>query len=315
MLTGAGIGVILVQTREPHRTQDVLRKIAQAKQRPFKVWDTVHGWRQFKDDPKKDPDVTPAPDAYKALLHITDDSHNWDDAFCVMHYTHWAMPKVPGLIQCLKHYVRFFADKQTRLVLLVPEGFSPPPELQNDLTVMDFPLPSNEEIEESLENIIESGLPEGQSSSTIFTKEEVTALVSNAAGMTELEAENSFGRAIIANKDKWPSDITFEDFNKVLLECKTDVVKRSELLELIGTVSFDEVEGMDLFKSYIEHRKLAFTKEARDFGVDVPKGIMTIGPPGTGKSLGAKATAHCLGLPLIKFDVSKVFAGIVGESE
>jgi len=59
----------------------------------------------------------------------------------------------------------------------------------------------------------------------------------------------------------------------------------------------------------------SFTDEAMEFGITPPRGITLVGPPGTGKSLVAKATAHMLGLPLIRFDVSRIFQSLVGSSE
>jgi SpoVK/Ycf46/Vps4 family AAA+-type ATPase len=40
-----------------------------------------------------------------------------------------------------------------------------------------------------------------------------------------------------------------------------------------------------------------------------------VGPQGTGKSLTAKAIAHSWGMPLLRLDVGRLFAGLVGASE
>ena len=287
VLVRAGVGVVMVHTREPHRTHDVLREYAFSVQKSFKVWDAVYGWRHYPDNPAEKITVDKILDVYAAMKRIADLDNNgeaeWsgdDDngGVFVMHYPHWTMGKHPGIIQCLKHYVRAFATTKQRLVLLVPEGFTPPLELQNDITIMDFPLPSPGELREALVKIIGDGLADGYSGD-VFAEEEVDTLVSNAQGMTKLESENAFSEAIITNADTWP-DTPFVDFNRVLLECKTDVVKRSEVLELMEAANFDEVGGLDLFKEYVSQRTRAFTEEAREFGVDVPKGVMLIGPPG-----------------------------------
>jgi SpoVK/Ycf46/Vps4 family AAA+-type ATPase len=75
------------------------------------------------------------------------------------------------------------------------------------------------------------------------------------------------------------------------------------------------VGGLAALKDWITMRRECFSQEAQEAGVDTPKGMALIGPPGTGKSLVAKAVAHSLGLPLIKFDVSRVFNSLVGSSE
>ena len=51
------------------------------------------------------------------------------------------------------------------------------------------------------------------------------------------------------------------------------------------------------------------------FGLPLPRGVLLIGPQGTGKSLTAKAIAHSWSMPLLRLDVGRLFAGLVGASE
>lgn len=54
---------------------------------------------------------------------------------------------------------------------------------------------------------------------------------------------------------------------------------------------------------------------AKEFEVDLPKGILVVGMPGCGKSLTAKACASVFGLQLIRFDIGRLLGKYVGESE
>jgi len=60
---------------------------------------------------------------------------------------------------------------------------------------------------------------------------------------------------------------------------------------------------------------VAFTDEARAFGLPAPKGILMLGVQGCGKSLSAKAVSCLWQLPLLRFDMGRMFGSLVGSSE
>ena len=62
-------------------------------------------------------------------------------------------------------------------------------------------------------------------------------------------------------------------------------------------------------------RKGAFSEKAENYGLPSPKGLLIGGIQGTGKSITVKAIANDWKLPLLRLDVGRLFAGIVGESE
>ncbi|MEO1742626.1 MAG: AAA family ATPase, partial [Cyanobacteria bacterium J06629_9] len=57
------------------------------------------------------------------------------------------------------------------------------------------------------------------------------------------------------------------------------------------------------------------SEQARQYGLPHPRGLLLVGIQGTGKSLTAKAISHHWHLPLLRLDVGRLFAGLVGESE
>ena len=103
---------------------------------------------------------------------------------------------------------------------------------------------------------------------------------------------------------------------KLLSQLKTQHILENSSLELLDTnVHMNIVGGMDTFKNWIKERETAFSKEAQDFGVESPKGVMLVGIQGCGKTLMSRAIASLWGLPLIRFDVAKVFSKTIGSSE
>lgn len=97
-------------------------------------------------------------------------------------------------------------------------------------------------------------------------------------------------------------------------------LKAEELASVHGVsfrgdpTDFGIVGGFDHFKKYMKKRRWAFGQEARDFGIDRPKGVVFIGVPGGGKTLMGAAAAGELGLPLIILNLSECEGGIVGET-
>ena len=103
---------------------------------------------------------------------------------------------------------------------------------------------------------------------------------------------------------------------KFLYQLKTKYILENSSLELMDTsIPMGDVGGMDKFKEWINQRINAFTDDAVAFGIEPPKGVLLVGIQGCGKSLMAKALASLWGLPLVRFDVAKVFSKTIGSSE
>ena len=93
-------------------------------------------------------------------------------------------------------------------------------------------------------------------------------------------------------------------------------MKKNGLLELIETKeTLDSIGGLDVLKEWLLKRRHAFSQRAIEYGLPSPKGLLILGIAGTGKSLTAKATAKVFGVPLLKLDAGRIFAGLVGQSE
>lgn len=136
------------------------------------------------------------------------------------------------------------------------------------------------------------------------------ALLDAARGLTVMEARVAFGKAA--------AELGRLDHTAVPLVAreKERVIKQSEVLEYYPTEArLSDVGGLDQLKQWLDRRGRAFGAGARDFGLDAPKGVLLLGVQGCGKSLLAKAVAATWQFPLLRFDMGKVFGGIVGQSE
>ena len=135
-------------------------------------------------------------------------------------------------------------------------------------------------------------------------------LLQAALGLTLGEAENVFAKIIVKDER-----LSGEDVNEVFAE-KQQIIRKSGLLEYYATnESFTNVGGMTVLKEWLDKRAIAFTAEARAFGLPAPKGILMLGVQGCGKSLCAKAVSTLWQLPLLRFDMGRMFGSLVGSSE
>lgn len=310
-LSQAGIGVILCRTREPFRAMETLRDQAFADEVDYRAWSMSKGW-EVHDRNNPDADIKPdgTVDPIGAVKKLEDPKLN--DGIYAMMYPHKPLSGSSVMVQVVKEYTKLFAQCGKRLVLVVPPGYSLPTELEDDVVILDFDVPSYAERRDIYQGIVDGSLkPEKRMK---YSAADIDRILAAGAGMTGMEFENSVSRAIIENKLALPG-IPIDDFVAIIMQTKTEVVKRSEVLEVMPTQGIETVGGLENLKLWISKRAHCFSQEARDMGVEPPKGIALIGPPGTGKSLASKAIGSVLGLPLVKFDVSRVFASLVGQSE
>jgi AAA+ superfamily predicted ATPase len=314
VLSQAAIGVVVTRSREPFRAIDALREYAAATDNEFRVWTMSHGWALYDPrSPDSDPTYDGLADPIGALRAINDSNTGFSErGVYVMMYPHKPIGQAFLMVQVIKEYCRLFSETHKRLVLLTPPSWQMPEELEDDLVVLDFDPPSYAELQENYGRLITNiASPEKQPR---FDVAQVDRILAAGAGMTAHEFDNAVARALITNRDSLPNP-DIDAFSDVIMRVKTEVVKRSEVLEVMEPGSIDEIGGLENLKSWVRKRARCFGQDARDYGIEPPKGIALIGPPGTGKSLGAKAIASVLGIPALKFDVGRVFNSLVGQSE
>jgi len=137
--------------------------------------------------------------------------------------------------------------------------------------------------------------------------QQAEAAAEAARGLTTVEAEDIMALSLVTERTLDPTMIARE---------KAVAIGRDGILELVEpTETADDVGGLDNLKGWLTKRRNAFGKEAREYGLPNPKGVLILGIPGTGKSLTAKVASSILGRPILRLDAGRLFAGIVGESE
>jgi SpoVK/Ycf46/Vps4 family AAA+-type ATPase len=102
----------------------------------------------------------------------------------------------------------------------------------------------------------------------------------------------------------------------LILEEKKRVIRKSGILEYHDAQqNLSDVGGLEHLKEWIRKRSVAFSEQARSFGLPPPKGVLLLGVQGCGKSLSAKAISQVWNLPLLRLDMGRIFSSLVGSSE
>jgi SpoVK/Ycf46/Vps4 family AAA+-type ATPase len=192
---------------------------------------------------------------------------------------------------------------QPKTIIIIGSELNIPIELQDLITVLQFQLPSESEINQELERLINS--------LNIKVEPQLFENLTRACQGLSLERIRRVLSKIIA---------TYKTINNnsiaVLLSEKKQIISQTEILEYWSVnKKIIDLGGLDNLKDWLKKRKTAFGVQALNYGLPTPRGLLLVGIQGTGKSLTAKAIGNDWQLPLLKLDVGKLFGGIVGESE
>jgi SpoVK/Ycf46/Vps4 family AAA+-type ATPase len=194
-------------------------------------------------------------------------------------------------------------------VIFVSPSLILPNDLQKDITVVDFDLPSFEDILETLHEMIASNKQSGRIKIDLTNKDS-ERLAKAALGLTLQEAENAFARAMVEDGKLDLSDI------ETILDEKQQIIKKTQILEFIQSdLNMEDVGGLENLKRWLEKRNKSWMDDAKRYCLPSPKGLLIAGVPGCGKSLVSKAISDMWQLPLLRLDMGRIFGGVVGQSE
>lgn len=296
--------VIYVVSWEEERVEECLARFAQKWGKRLVCWSLVKGLHKSCDslNPKASGFCSGSEDPQVALDKVMEETkptvYLFKDLTEVLDH--------PLIVRRLKEVAQTIKASPKTLVL-VSNKLNIPPGLEKDVVVVRFDLPSMEDIGELFDAVVDEVAPKMGSIPDAFTREQFLLA---AKGLTLREAESAFARTLIVR-----GQLTLDEVPLVLEE-KKQIIRKSEILEYIDVSSgLDSVGGLANLKEWVRKRSVAFSQEARSFGLPAPKGVLLLGVQGCGKSLSARAIAQQWHLPLLRLDVGRVFTEYMGNSE
>jgi hypothetical protein len=297
-LSQAGANVLHLASYEWERVRGLVIGLAGQQSLPLRIWSQSTGVLQCSKEGTPETEDDSATDPLEVLkqIHRSDEAGVW----LLEDFQPFLREDQHPIHRWLRELARIPASPRKVVVLSTPlPGL--PIDLRKEIPTIELALPGVDDLQVVLED----------AAKTLRVKADAdVALLDAARGLTVMEARLAFGKAA--------AELGRLDHGAVPLVAreKERIIKQSEVLEYYPTdARMTDVGGLDQLKVWLDRRGRAFGAGARDFGLDAPKGVLLLGVQGCGKSLLAKAVAATWQFPLLRFDMGKVFGGIVGQSE
>jgi len=295
-----------IQTSEEARLARMLKRVAEELQRDLLCWTSTDGLRNTKKEPvggagTKDPQV------------MLDGVKKFPNAAIIM------LKDPHKFLQDIRTNRKFrdvYHDMKSmrKTIVICSPVLDIPAELSQEITIVDFALPDEEELglilDEGINGLREQAEDDEKAQEILpgieqQLKQGRDQIIRAMMGLTSETAENIVAKCIAMHS----LDI------EIILQEKQQAIRKSGLLEFYSAEKNVEVGGLDVLKKWLDLREQASSPEAEAYGLPSPKGIILIGIPGTGKSLIAKSLAARWKKPLVRLDVGSLFGSLVGQSE
>jgi ATP-dependent 26S proteasome regulatory subunit len=309
----AGAPIIQIISHDTLRIRAEVATVAETLGRNTYIWDRTQGLRENVTYPSTDsPEETKQPAIPIDWLNgaFEDDDELFPkprNCIVLLEDFHPNLTDADyAIIARLRNFAISVAGKKIRDITLVMSQpiHRLPVELEKETQILTLPLPNKSDLERLAKqakqtfNIAESDYR--------ITDEVLSA----ALGLSTSEAQLAFAKAASQKKRISEAEIP------LIVEEKEQIIRKNGHLEYFHPkATLDDIGGLANLKAWLNRRKQAFTSEAKDFGLEDPRGVLLLGLPGTGKSLAAKAVANAWQLPLLRLDMGKIYGGIVGQSE
>jgi SpoVK/Ycf46/Vps4 family AAA+-type ATPase len=296
LLLKARYPIIYINTNEEERIEYLIKYCAKKYvSRTYYSWDFVDG---YKGNPNDTGFATRNPlEALDLIDKLTPETAS---LFVLKDYDNFLKDVSVG--RKLKNLSRTLKT-QPKNIIIISSEINIPDSLKEFITLLELPLPTYSEISEELNRL----------TSSLQQEIDETTLDNIATACQGLSLERM--RRVLSKVIAKNGEIDNSSPNLILQE-KKQIIQQTQLLEFcLNDKNIKDLGGLDRFKDWLKLRAKAFSREAIQYGLPYPKGLLLVGVQGTGKSIAAKIIAHEWQLPLLRLDFGRLFASLIGQSE
>lgn len=217
-------------------------------------------------------------------------------------------PKSIRFIRDLKEYHK--QKEAYNPIIILSQIDNIPTQLTRLFKLIDYGLPNRNEIlsciNETINNIKAVSLKQNKQCK-IPTQKELNNLVNSCLGLTIQEIQETVIESFIKFKE---ANLDF------ITQKKVESIQKSGVLDYkIPNTTLEDIGGNEVIKQWLLEMKELFSDEAKEFGLKKPKGYLSVGVPGAGKTCLAEAFAGTMHMPLLSLSMGRIMSRFVGESE
>lgn len=178
--------------------------------------------------------------------------------------------------------------------------------LADQFVRLDVPYPRAEELEGIAREEIALATHRARVPMAIDRiRSEAGQLASGLVGLTRSAARDALRDAVAPD----PRDL--ESAFARLQQRKATQLRRELAMNVLDTADMEEPIGLD----YLVEHLMVTRDKMRLSGPGRARGILLIGPPGTGKTMLARAIGRLIELPVVEFRLSALMNSLLGETE
>ncbi len=217
--------------------------------------------------------------------------------------------KDPQIVRLLRDL--YFSSDSRFWTMILLDAAGLPPEVRRLTVPFEVGWPSEQELLEIVRSTFQEAKRRSlQQVESKLTKRELELLLQTLQGLTSEEAARVVSGAIHDDNVLDGSDLPR------IVDAKRNRLGTMGCLEpIVADVSPEEIGGLKNLKRWLDLRHGGFSRDAHDFGLDPPRGILLLGVQGCGKSLCAKVVASAWRMPLVRMDPGVLYQKFIGESE
>jgi AAA+ superfamily predicted ATPase len=294
----AGFPIIYLNTFEEDKVDTIINEVNSGKE--IYEWNETNGYIDFETKTPMTEDCT-----LEMMLDQLKTQEMLDRKIILLKDVN-AYLDDSKIVSKIKGLARMISQGADATVIIISNILVIPKELEKFITILEMDYLGSDEIKQIILSFIKENSLDAVKDSL------VDELAVAFKGLTEFEIYN-----LLALSYADDGELTRKDL-RLIFDQKQQMIKKAGILEMIPLKeTIEDIGGLENLKEWFIRKAKVYKNmnKAKQYGVDMPKGVLIAGVPGCGKSLNAKAAANLFEVPLLRLDMGRLMGKYVGESE